>query len=101
MSLLVRATHQAEMVIKQEVTLEPQELGSHLAFAIARNLADSHLRVVIADSNRNSTEEFEPPTAECTPPAGDACDLPETIPNIHAETPACGMAALLERVLCY
>ena len=61
MPLLIRTTHQTEMIYEQEVTFEPLKFSSHMAFAISGDLPDSHLRVVITDSNRNSAEEIEGP----------------------------------------
>ena len=61
MSLLVRSTHQAEVIFKQEVALELLELRCHLTFPSSDDLPDGDFRVVVADSKGNSAEETKGP----------------------------------------
>ena len=46
MSLLIRTTHQAEVILKQEVALESLELRCHLTFPSPRDLPNGDFRVV-------------------------------------------------------
>jgi hypothetical protein len=59
MSLLIRTTHQTEVILKQEVALESLKLRCHLTFSSSGDLPDGDFRVVVADSNGNSAEEFK------------------------------------------
>jgi len=59
--LLVGPPHQAEVVLEQVMTLEPQKRVGHLAAAAARDLGDGDLRVVIADPAGYAAEEGEGP----------------------------------------
>ena len=61
MSLFIRTTHQAEVVLIQEVALESLELCCHLTFPSPRDLPDGDFRVVVTDPSGNSAEEFESP----------------------------------------
>ena len=47
------------MILEEKVTLEPQELSGHLAFAAANNLGNGDLGIVIADPRRNTIQERE------------------------------------------
>jgi hypothetical protein len=59
MSLLVRTTDQAEMILEQKMALQPQELLRHLPLAIADDLSDRDLRVVVADPRGNAAEKLK------------------------------------------
>ena len=62
MSLLVRTTHQTEVLLEQKVTLQTLELSGDRTLPVARDLPDGHLRVVVADPNRNTANELKGPT---------------------------------------
>ncbi len=60
-SLLVGATHQAEVFPEQVVTLQPQELLGQLPLAPLQDLDHGDGRVVIADPLGHSSKELEGP----------------------------------------
>ena len=60
-ALLVGATHQAEMMLEQMVTLQPEELAGHLPLARTRDLGHGDLRVVVTDPPRHAAKELEGP----------------------------------------
>ena len=59
MALLIRTTHQAEMMREEIMTLQPEELASHLPLARTGDLGHGDLRVVVTDPPRHATEELE------------------------------------------
>jgi len=58
-TLLVRATHKAEVVVVEIIRLQSQELPCRSLAASADNLRHGDLRVVVADPLRHAAEELE------------------------------------------
>jgi hypothetical protein len=64
-ALLVRTTHETEMVIVKVVRLQSQEFSRRLFASLPNNLRHGDLRIIVADPLRHAAEELERANVAC------------------------------------
>ncbi|QDT28786.1 hypothetical protein Enr10x_41320 [Gimesia panareensis] len=61
MAFLIRSSYQTEMIVKQKVAFQTQELGRYFSLTVPYQTGYCDFRVVIADPLRYTAQKFKGP----------------------------------------